>query len=404
MFGHKPGFRFTHFSWGEIAPGGEAVGGTLVAWRAGGEPVQAPDHAEKARHVLPRESMSACLIVRWDADAFERALKSLVRAADEIVVGIDEGAVSPGGPWPRAQSNPRPGTGRVWDLCREYGVDAAFALSASPLVQGFDAARNETVARATGEWILWLDADEELHYGQRLWKYLRPNGLQAYALQQHHFGAEPAGLIKTDLPCRLFRSGIGLRFFGLVHEHPCFAPDQPPRHVMLIPDVAIGHGGYSTELVRRQRFERNLPLMRRDRAKYPHRTLGKMLWVRDLLHLARFELERGGRVTPAIRQRAEEALVLWRELLAQGETRLALESLPYVSEASALLVGPERVLHWRGTVEAQRMPPGATSMSPANLPAPGIVQAAFPGPEDARRLMAALTEEALKPFTERYAG
>lgn len=405
MFGHKPDFRFTHFSWGEVAPGGEPVGGTLVTWQPGGEPVRAPDYAEKIRHVLPREQVTACLIVRWDADAFERALKGLAPVVDEIVVGIDEGlAAAPAGGAPMARPNPTPGRGRVWELCREYGVDAAFALSASPLAQGFDGARNETLARATGDWILWLDADEELHYGQRLWKYLRPNGLQAYALQQHHFGAEPAGLIKTDLPCRLFRNGIGLKFFGLVHEHPCFAPDQPPRHVMLIPDVAIGHGGYSTEQVRRQRFERNLPLMQRDRAAYPNRTLGKMLWVRDLLHLARFELERAGRVTPAIRQRAEEALALWRELVGQGEMRLALESLPYVSEASALLVGPERVLHWRGAVEALRLPPAAPGASPPNLPPPSIVQAAFPGPEDARLLMAALTEEALKPFTERYSG
>ena len=139
--------------------------------------------------------------------------------------------------------------------------------------------------------------------------------------------------------------------------------------------------------------------MRRDREAYPTRTLGKMLWVRDLLHLARFDLERTGRLTPEIRGHAEEALGLWRELLRAGETRLALEALPYVSEAAALLVGPERVVHWRVAAEAVRPPPGGQPVPP-----PGLVQAAFADPEDARRLMAALTEEALKPFTERYSG
>ena len=94
-------------------------------------------------------------------------------------------------------------------------------------------------------------------------------------------------------------------------------------HATVLSDVAIAHYGYSTEDVRRQRFERNIGLLIRDREKFPERQLGKFLWVRDLAQMCRWEAEsNGARVTEAMVERAKIGIKIWEELLDAGQLRM----------------------------------------------------------------------------------
>lgn len=206
---------------------------------------------------------------------------------------------------------------------------------------------------------------------------------------------EPEGVIKTDFPCRIFRRASGLRFHGLVHEHPEIALNKGAGRVYLLPDVAICHNGYETEEIRRRRFMRNLPLMLRDRQENPGRILGKFLWIRDLAHLNRYALERGGPIDPKLREHAEECARLWRELLEEGHLRMALDALPYYSEAVGLLQGEG--IEFEIGMGAARAGLGDLNGQPVTS-----MRGRFSGIADIRLLTETMVKHKTAIFEERY--
>jgi hypothetical protein len=153
--------------------------------------------------------------------------------------------------------------------------------------------------------------------------------------------ADPPGLLTTDWPVRLFRRVPYLKFSGVVHEHPddIERPNSGPRSTAQLMDVSIVHHGYTTEDVRRARFQRNLPLIKRDRKQNPNRTLGRMLWMRDLAHMCMFEMERtGGHVTPGALDAAQQGLVEWEKLLANVDDPMTARMLRDGLEFYTMLV------------------------------------------------------------------
>ncbi|MDH4225119.1 MAG: methyltransferase domain-containing protein, partial [Deltaproteobacteria bacterium] len=321
LWGHKPDYRVIAVP-SRHTERDEPLGVYRVTFGAGGGPAGLLDWQAHLERQAPRETVSVCMIVTPKGLTLARTLESVGPFADQLVIGVD-GPEAEGGP--------------AWDIARRYGAEV-FSI-ASPLKTGFDAARNGTLERAACDWVLWIDDDEVFEWPERLIKYLRPNPYQAYAIKQHHYAVEPEGIIKTDYPARLFRNKPGIRFFGVVHEHPETALNEGLGLVLMLPDVAICHNGYDTEDTRRKRFARNLPLMVRDRQTYPQRILGQFLWIRDLAQMNRYALEAGGEMTPAIHKRAVEAVSLWRDLVARDQLRMALDALPYYSDSVMLLTG-----------------------------------------------------------------
>jgi hypothetical protein len=157
--------------------------------------------------------------------------------------------------------------------------------------------------------------------------------------------ADPVGVLTTDWPVRLFRKLTYLRFSGVVHEHPddLNNPNSGPRFPAQVLDTHIMHHGYVTERVRRDRFNRNLPLIKRDRKQNPDRLLGKMLYMRDLSHLCMFEAERnGGIVNGEMRKHAEEGIKLFEELIDISArkpiaARMARDGLEFYSNLVTVL-------------------------------------------------------------------
>jgi glycosyltransferase involved in cell wall biosynthesis len=83
----------------------------------------------------------------------------------------------------------------------------------------FASARNHAIARATGEWILALDADETLHHESLplIEKLLARNENAGYYVERHNHAAgksEPT----IDHAVRLFPNRPGYRYKGRVHE------------------------------------------------------------------------------------------------------------------------------------------------------------------------------------------
>jgi len=326
LYSHHKNFSITTVPAGQDVAG-EPLGSYVTIYGKETEPSGEVDYARKFAVVSPRQTVSLCMIVKDEAKDIVRCLDSAKNAVDEIIVGLDETTTDD--------------TGRlIREFCAKARIPCEIYLTKSPMEVGFDAARNVNIDKAEGDWILWLDADEILQGGSNLAKYLRRNQFAGYAIAQHHFSMQPLGVLKTDYPVRIFRNFENIQFFGVVHEHPEKKLNEGVGHAINLPDVQIGHYGYTDEAVRRARFDRNLELMLRDREKHPERELGKFLWMRDLAQMCGYDLERnGGRITDEIVARAVRGVELFRDLLKPSTIRMAVDGLEFYSKLSQILGG-----------------------------------------------------------------
>jgi 2-polyprenyl-3-methyl-5-hydroxy-6-metoxy-1,4-benzoquinol methylase/glycosyltransferase involved in cell wall biosynthesis len=284
------------------------------------------DYKRKIKQTIGRETISLCMIVKNGETTLRRTLDSVSCVIDELIIGVDKTTTD------RTVSV-------IYDFIEANPTGVALKVIDidSPIESGFAVARNTTIKQASGDWIMWLDADEILDREQALIRYMRPNQHRGFAIEQHHFSVEPAGILKTDLPTRIFRNNKKVEFHGVVHEHPETTMNHGIPFCSKVKGTSIAHYGYQNEEIRRKRFERNIPLMIRDRKINPTRLLGKFLWIRDLSQMCMFEIEQTGRPSQAIHERAREGVTVWRELLSVKNMRLVIDSLEYVSSLNRIL-------------------------------------------------------------------
>src|SRR5207244_5058234 len=140
--------------------------------------------------------LSICLLTRNEADKLERAVASVQGIADEIVVadtGSTDGTVA------LAQ--------KLGARLLEVGWDDDFSKG-----------RNDALTAARGEWILWLNADEELDRSTEAglrWCLQQPTAL-AWFVRVWDF-VRPDAHTET-MQLRLFRNGKGVRYRGRLHN------------------------------------------------------------------------------------------------------------------------------------------------------------------------------------------
>jgi len=286
-------------------------------------PLGTIDAERHRREFSARQTVSACLIVKDGANHLRTALDSIAAHVDEVVIGIDKGTTDTTELVIEAFSLDNP-----WLPVRTLFIE-------SPVVTGFDVARNTVHDEAAGQWILWMDADENVIDSQNLHKYLRPSLISAVHFPQQHYSAQPAQVLTTDHPCRLFRNDGRTRIYGVVHEHAESAPGEGAPQAIMRGDVQFAHSGYVTEAVRRKRYERNMPLLLKDVEKYPQRKLNQFLLIRDLAQGIVFDSQRhGGVVTAKNREDAERAIKVFRSMIDQDHpatSRLLIDALDYYS-------------------------------------------------------------------------
>lgn len=348
LFGHRRDFMCQSFSdLKELDLDRTFAGWYFVAYRKDDKQVGQIDYERKFFLQGPRETLAVCMIVHNCEDTLHRTLRSVQKIADQIVV-VDNG----------------PSTDRTVNVALEYTDDVRAGtnpfwcyvhLVNHPQDQvvpgvcqmaGFETPRNESIEDIWADHVIWIDSDETLLEWRSLWKYLRNNIMLGYAMKQHHIAIDPPGVLKQDIPVRLFRNRVGIKFFGLAHEHAETGINKGVGSgCMLIPDVHIHHDGYLTETIRRARFWRNVRLLQCDRIKYPERVLGAFLYdIRDNMHFAKYAMEGNGhRVTPEVRQHLDAVVKTFRDhFLGNDYPFLQEDALNYYSEALAYLgIGSE---------------------------------------------------------------
>ena len=182
--------------------------------------------------------VSATLIVRNESKFIEDCLESLVGVVDEIVL-VDTGS-----------------SDDTLQKAQRYPI----ALRSFPWCQDFSAARNYAIAQATGEWILYIDADERLEAADRgVWREVVANDrIAAWRLRFHpRVGWTPYGEL------RLFRNDRRIRFRGVIHERIQPSVEEVCNSDGLEIgqcDITLQHVGYETD--QRHKLDRNIPLLR----------------------------------------------------------------------------------------------------------------------------------------------
>ena len=291
----------------------EPRGWWVVSYNTNGNKCIPIDLDRKINISSPLQTVSVCMITKNAEDMLHRCLKSVQSIATEIIV-CDNGS-----------------TDSTIDIAKHYGAKIVTCKPATEI--GFDTARNHSIEKASGDWILWIDSDEELLDPVNVRKYLRNNMFNGYSIKQHHFTADGSE-VKVDMPVRLFRNNKGIKFLGHVHEHPELGKNEGVGASTVLSDANIAHDGYLTESVRRGRFMRNIELMKKDRQLNPDRLLGKFLWVRDLIHLARYEIQKNqNNINQNAANYFTEAQELFREVFLEDNNMYQEEALMFYSES-----------------------------------------------------------------------
>lgn len=364
--------------------GADKTGKGLGSWIWGvrpTEPFVEPDYTRKRNLLAPRETLSACLIVKDGEKTLRKCVESWIDWVDEVVIAID----------PKTKDRTRE---VIADLERDYKWKPFTVFEGFvALEQGFDAARNLTVERACGDWIMWVDADEEVRTPWNLWKYLRPSQHNAFGFPQVHYSADPDQVLTTDFPCRLFRNRMGIQFYGVVHEHPEIEAGKAIPRSALRHDVKFLHSGYVDEDVRRARYVRNLPLLYRDMDKYPKRGLNKFLMLRDIAQGLMFEHEQTrGQVLEGHQDRAAKGIALYERILDEDPTRMAIDSLQFYSHCVQTMgAGFEAEVNY--SVATPAAPDLACRMQ---------FKGRFISRDHYRKLMTKIEEEATRHYESKY--
>jgi tetratricopeptide (TPR) repeat protein len=178
-----------------------------------------------------KAGLTLCMIVRDEAENLARCLDSVHGVAGELVV-VDTGSRD-----------------ATVDIARTYGAVVAHHVWRDD----FAAARNQGLDLATGEWVLVLDADEELTpEGRRQIPALLQDSLvTGYLLQIANIlapGDPPA--LELSAALRLFRNHPAYRFQGALHEQvgPSILAAHPAAVIAQAP-VQILHHGYQTQVM-----------------------------------------------------------------------------------------------------------------------------------------------------------
>lgn len=166
-----------------------------------------------------RPTISLCMMVKNEEKRLPTALKSAAPWVDEIIV-VDTGS-----------------SDRTMQIARGFGAK----IYEHPWEHSFSAHRNQSISYATGDWILILDADEEIDQSTAHWLHqlVHDPVVNTFFIELNNL--LPKGCETFILHPRLFRNGLGFHYEGQVHNRPIFPEPAAKAPVRFI------HYGYAED-------------------------------------------------------------------------------------------------------------------------------------------------------------
>ena len=218
------------------------------------------------------EKISLCMIVKNEGQNLSRCLNSVSSIVNEIIV-VDTGS-----------------TDSTCEIAYQYGA----IIHRFPWNDNFSDARNASLELAQGDWILFLDADEELSPDSReiLIHLIENQNAEGYFVKiMNHLGKE--GWIETvpDLVFRLFRNKKEYRFRGAIHEQiaDVILEENPKARYQVAEDLIIIHHGYLDEVIEeKDKKYRNLKLIIKELQQNPNNRLLRFHYGVELFRAERY--------------------------------------------------------------------------------------------------------------------
>ncbi len=191
-------------------------------------------------------ALTVCLIVKNEEHCLGECLESIKKWADQIVV-VDTGS-----------------TDNTIQVARQSGAQIEHFHWESD----FAKARNYSLQFATGNWILVVDADEQLAEGMEFLSELKNTNFEGfYVTIKSPLGVD--GCVAEDHVVRLFRNGRGYEFTGAIHEQIAGSiKDRQGEESIGFSKIVLRHSGYvPEEIERKQKPVRNSRIIKNQLAK-----------------------------------------------------------------------------------------------------------------------------------------
>jgi len=205
-----------------------------------------------SRLCVSSPKVSLTMIARDEQENLPSCLGSVAGLFDEIVV-VDTGSAD-----------------RTAEIAREFGARVFDFV----WVGDFAAARNAALARATGDYAFWLDADDVIDPPERLKleRLLYSLGLREQSAHVVRCSCDPGpngdgGQTVVD-HIRLFPVREDIRWTYRVHEQilPALRRANVPVHWT---DVVVRHTGYTDRALRARKLDRDIKILREELAERP---------------------------------------------------------------------------------------------------------------------------------------
>ncbi|MFH2056819.1 MAG: glycosyltransferase, partial [bacterium] len=176
-----------------------------------------------AEQFLDAETVSLCMIVKNEEEFLPRCLASVKNVVDEIII-VDTGSED-----------------RTVEIAESFGAKVFH----HPWQNSFSLHRNQSIEYATCDWVLILDADEELERSDiaKLKTATRIPDINIISVSVLNKNLETGELTSFLPSMRLWRRKLGCHYESIVHNE-LRIPDTEP---VLRADIKIYHYGYSLE-------------------------------------------------------------------------------------------------------------------------------------------------------------
>jgi len=197
-----------------------------------------------------KPKLSLAMIVKDEADNLGRCLNSVQGVVDEIVV-VDTGS-----------------SDNTVEIAEKFGAKVIHYKWHND----FSAARNVSLEHSTGEWVMFLDADEELVREDipELKKLLEDAEHEGFFFNEFNFvGDKEEDGVVVNLAFRLWRNKPEYRFSGAIHEQ-IVAKVQSQNQNVGLTGIRINHYGYLNKATKeKNKVQRNLNILIKEAEKHP---------------------------------------------------------------------------------------------------------------------------------------